>query len=56
MKIKRGEVEIELTGAEMISAWLEVEKWHKIEELENAMPEEMSAVEKREKAIEIVMR
>ena len=52
MKIERGILEIELTADEMISAWMEVEKWHKIEELENAMPKEMSAVEKREKAIE----
>lgn len=52
MKIKRREVEIELTADEMISAWLEVEKWNKIEELENIMPEEMSAVEKRKKALE----
>ena len=51
MTITRNGMTFELTNEEMIQAWMEVDKWGKIEDLEAAMPEEMSAAEKKELAL-----
>lgn len=56
MKIVRNGMEFELTGDEMIAAWMDVEKWRKIEELERAIKnvyEEASAAKVREAAIKM---
>ena len=40
-----------MTDEELIEAGLEFMKWNRVEDLESRMPEEMSAVEKRDTAL-----
>ncbi len=51
MTIERNGRQFKLTDEELIEAGLEFMKWNRVEDLESRMPEEMSAVEKRDTAL-----